>query len=154
MWFSSFRLHIGAVKQKLYRACITGDQGSSSSNVAKGRKYFVATQDKELRLILGARPGTPLLYLNQVTLVLETPSLHSQEFNKEVRVLCAYAVDAVPMFLMSGWFLICINPCCCVTGGVQQGGAERGGGEDRQQDHQVMMTTLDIHALWCCDVVI
>lgn len=63
-------------------AKLIGDQGSSSTT--KSKKYCVVTQDKELRSVLGARPGIPLLYLNKVTLVLETPSAVSQEFNKEV----------------------------------------------------------------------
>ncbi|CAE7843029.1 unnamed protein product [Symbiodinium microadriaticum] len=45
----------------------------------KTRRYFVATQDQELRnYIAGVVTGVPLLYLNKVTLVLEPPSEKSR----------------------------------------------------------------------------
>lgn len=48
------------------------------------RKYMVATQDKDLRSILGHVPGIPLIYLNKVTLVLEPPSAISKDFNEQI----------------------------------------------------------------------
>ena len=35
----------------------------------KGKKYMVATQDKDLRNKIGDIPGVPIIYLNKVTLV-------------------------------------------------------------------------------------
>lgn len=51
----------------------------------KKKRYFVATQDQELRRALAYIPGVPLIYLNKVTLVFETPSQSSLNFNKNVR---------------------------------------------------------------------
>ena len=48
-------------------------------------KYLVATQDQDLRRTLAHIPGIPLIYLNKVTLILESPSQSSYEYNKEVR---------------------------------------------------------------------
>lgn len=50
----------------------------------KKKRYFVATQDQELRRALAYIPGVPLIYLNKVTLVFETPSQSSLNFNKNV----------------------------------------------------------------------
>jgi hypothetical protein len=44
----------------------------------------VCSQDKELRAVLGSIPGHPLLYLNQVSLVMEPPSQHSVDHNKKL----------------------------------------------------------------------
>lgn len=52
----------------------------------KKKRYFVATQDQELRRTLAYIPGIPLIYLNKVTLVFETPSQSSLNFNKNVRL--------------------------------------------------------------------
>ena len=48
----------------------------------KGKKYMIATQDKDLRNRIGDIPGVPIIYLNKVTLVLEQPSTASKEFNQ------------------------------------------------------------------------
>ena len=48
------------------------------------KRFFVCSQDKELRAVLGSMAGFPLLYLNQVTLVMELPSQNSVEQNKEI----------------------------------------------------------------------
>ena len=61
---------------------------SSSSSSARIKRYFIASQDRELRSALGSTPGVPLIYLNKVTLVLEPPSSASLEFNKEVCNAC------------------------------------------------------------------
>ena len=53
----------------------------------KKKRYFVATQDQELRRALAFIPGVPLVYLNKVTLVFETPSQSSLNFNKNVSTL-------------------------------------------------------------------
>ena len=50
----------------------------------KQMKYVVATQDKDLRLLLGAIPGVPLVYFNKVTLVLEPPSETSKRFSQKL----------------------------------------------------------------------
>ena len=51
---------------------------------ARKRRYMVASQDKDLRAILGHVPGIPLLYLNKVTMVLEPPSSVSKDFNLQI----------------------------------------------------------------------
>ena len=48
------------------------------------KNYFIASQDKDLRMRVGSVPGTPIIYLNKVTLVLEPPSQDSRDFSKEV----------------------------------------------------------------------
>jgi hypothetical protein len=50
----------------------------------KTKSYFVASQDKDLRMRVGSVPGTPIIYLNKVTLILEPPSQDSRDFSKEV----------------------------------------------------------------------
>jgi len=50
------------------------------------KHYLVATQDKKLRKKLAYIPGVPLIYLNQVTLLLEPPSIASKEYNRNVEV--------------------------------------------------------------------
>lgn len=67
-----------------YYFLIEKQSGTSVKFSAKDKKYFVATQDKELRLILGSITGIPLIYLNNVTFVLEPPSNNSKEANKKV----------------------------------------------------------------------
>lgn len=57
---------------------------TSSDNTTK--KYMVATQDKALRNALGRIPGTPLFYLNNVSLVMEPVSNVSKDFNKQLEV--------------------------------------------------------------------
>lgn len=57
---------------------------SSSRDATKKKRYFVCTQDRELRAVLGSMPGNPLLYLNQVSLVMEPPSQNSVENNKRI----------------------------------------------------------------------
>jgi len=52
----------------------------------KKKRYFVATQDQELRRALAFIPGVPLVYLNKVTLVFETPSQSSLNFNKNLEL--------------------------------------------------------------------
>jgi rRNA-processing protein FCF1 len=55
----------------------------------KMKNYFIASQDKDLRMRVGSVPGIPIIYLNKVTLVLEPPSQDSRDFSKEVRLSCA-----------------------------------------------------------------
>lgn len=55
-----------------------------ASPAARKRRYLVATQDKDLRAILGHVPGIPLIYLNKVTMVLEPPSSVSKDFNLQI----------------------------------------------------------------------
>jgi U3 small nucleolar RNA-associated protein 23 len=52
----------------------------------KNKKYMVATQDKDLRNMLGEIPGIPIIYLNKVTLVLEPPSKSSKEYNQATEI--------------------------------------------------------------------
>lgn len=56
-------------------------------NTIKNKKYMVATQDKDLRNILGEIPGIPIIYLNKVTLVLEPPSKSSREYNQSTEIM-------------------------------------------------------------------
>lgn len=44
------------------------------------RRFFVATQDKDLRTAAARIPGIPVLYLNKVTMVLEPPSSASVNY--------------------------------------------------------------------------
>lgn len=48
------------------------------------KKYFIATQDKDIRQAVGNLAGVPTLYFNKVTLVLESPSEASKNFNNQV----------------------------------------------------------------------
>lgn len=59
-------------------------KSDKESLIEKRKKFFVATQDQELRQKLGNQPGIPLIYLNKVTLVLEAPSKASQNFSSQV----------------------------------------------------------------------
>jgi hypothetical protein len=59
-------------------------QSSSTKLTKPVKKYVVATQDKDLRNSLGNLPGIPLIYLNQVSLVFESPSTASREYTNEV----------------------------------------------------------------------
>ena len=52
----------------------------------KMKNYFIASQDKDLRMRVGSVPGIPIIYLNKVTLVLEPPSQDSRDFSKKVRI--------------------------------------------------------------------
>lgn len=61
----------------------------------KKKRYFVATQDQELRRALAFIPGVPLVYLNKVTLVFETPSQSSLNFNKNVSTLLSPKLHAL-----------------------------------------------------------
>mmetsp|Transcript_13551 Transcript_13551/g.29896 ORF Transcript_13551/g.29896 Transcript_13551/m.29896 type:complete len:244 (-) Transcript_13551:109-840(-) len=60
------------------------EQNKPDPKATKARKFFVATQDAELRGQLSRVPGVPLLYLNQVTLVMEAPSRASAQFSSQV----------------------------------------------------------------------
>jgi rRNA-processing protein FCF1 len=55
------------------------------------KRYFVATQDKDLRLALSNLPGVPLVYINKVILVLEPPSSTSKAFAKQVIKIETYS---------------------------------------------------------------
>ncbi len=68
--------------------CAVFDLLVSSENRSSinGRKFFVATQDTELRSRLRSLPGTPLIYLNKVIMVLEPPSDQSKAFHSQVQV--------------------------------------------------------------------
>lgn len=57
---------------------------TSGKEVLKKKRYFVCTQDRDLRAVLGSMPGNPLLYLNQVSLVMEPPSQNSLENSKKI----------------------------------------------------------------------
>jgi U3 small nucleolar RNA-associated protein 23 len=59
---------------------------TSTTSENTSRRYMVATQDKALRNALGRIPGTPLFYLNNVSLVMEPVSIVSKEFNKELEM--------------------------------------------------------------------
>jgi U3 small nucleolar RNA-associated protein 23 len=48
------------------------------------RRYFVASQDDDLRDEVKRIPGCPTIYFNKVTLVLESPSSATQNFSAEV----------------------------------------------------------------------
>lgn len=63
---------------------LVGTQGHAESKISKSRKYCVATQDKEIRAVLGSKNGVPLIYLNNVTMILEPPSNYSKEANVEI----------------------------------------------------------------------
>lgn len=54
----------------------------NKSEQSQKRRYFVCSQDRELRAYLGGMPGQPLIYLNQVTLVMEPPSAASRDQQK------------------------------------------------------------------------
>jgi rRNA-processing protein FCF1 len=67
----------------------TGTEAADTSDSNKGgasgtRRYLVATQDKSLRHSLATVPGIPLIYLNQVALVMEQPSDASHSFSSAV----------------------------------------------------------------------
>lgn len=51
---------------------------------SKAKKYVVASQDKDLRAALRSLPGIPLVYFNNVIMILEPPSYASKDFNKKV----------------------------------------------------------------------
>ena len=53
---------------------------------SKTKKYIVATQDKELRGALRSLPGIPLVYFNNVIMILEPPSYASKDYNKKVGI--------------------------------------------------------------------
>jgi U3 small nucleolar RNA-associated protein 23 len=55
-----------------------------SAPAKRKKKFFLATQDRELRACLALVPGVPLIYLNKVILVLEPPSVASRDFNLKV----------------------------------------------------------------------
>lgn len=63
----------------------SSSRGSSNGRSAiSSKRYLVASQDKDLRKVLAGRaPGVPLIYLNQVTLVLEAPSQQSVQQNQQ-----------------------------------------------------------------------
>ena len=50
--------------------------------------YFVASQDPELRRELGKLPGVPLLHIIRNTIVLEKPTLTSQDKAQQVGNVC------------------------------------------------------------------
>jgi U3 small nucleolar RNA-associated protein 23 len=56
------------------------------------KRFMVATQDKVLRHNLARLPGIPLVYLNNVALVMEVPSSTSREFNSEIEQNKAHAI--------------------------------------------------------------
>lgn len=63
---------------------ISTESAASASGKQK-RRYFVASQDKDLRQGMSSIPGIPIIYLNKVTLVLEPPSTASQNYRNTVR---------------------------------------------------------------------
>jgi hypothetical protein len=67
---------------------LTDKSCSDPKSNTKKKRFFVATQDQELRRILSHTPGVPLIYLNKVTLVLESPSRSSLEYNQSVSGVC------------------------------------------------------------------
>jgi U3 small nucleolar RNA-associated protein 23 len=61
---------------------ISKESTIKEKNVLK--RYFVATQDSDLKSLLAAVGGIPLIYLNKVIFVLEPPSKASREYNRDV----------------------------------------------------------------------
>ena len=45
-----------------------------TSGETNEKRYFIATQDKQLRTSLRKIPGVPLLYINYNCIVMEKPS--------------------------------------------------------------------------------
>ena len=74
----------------------------SSEECQNRRNYFVATQDKDLRLAIGRIPGVPLIYLNKVSLVLEPPSVVSRNFGEKVFLLLTSHVMLVTAQQLGG----------------------------------------------------
>lgn len=60
------------------------DEEFNDDNKNKKRKYFVACQNNKLRGQLAGLPGVPLLYMNQVSLVLEPPSKATLRYTGKV----------------------------------------------------------------------
>lgn len=67
--------------------------------VLEKKRYFVATQDKDLRGALNTLPGVPILYLNKVTMVLESPSKASLEYNNKAENIKMSAGEAEQDFM-------------------------------------------------------
>lgn len=53
---------------------------------ANEKRYFVATQDQQLRYALRKIPGIPLLYINYNCIVMEKPSFVCVKKASEVKV--------------------------------------------------------------------
>ena len=62
----------------------THEESMNPQPKSKVMRYFVATQDGDVRTELRKIPGVPILYANKVTLVFETPSETSKTFNHKV----------------------------------------------------------------------
>ena len=99
----------------------------------KKKRYFVATQDQELRRALAYVPGVPLIYLNKVTLVFETPSQSSLQFNKNVSrnlLSCCYCCHYCT-------FYSCVSVTILfATAGAEQDHFEHGGNCSREHSQR------------------
>lgn len=63
----------------------TSEQAANGGKNAKSKKrFFIASQDKDLRHSVGRIAGVPTLYFNKVTLVLEPPSQASREYSSQL----------------------------------------------------------------------
>jgi rRNA-processing protein FCF1 len=71
----------GPPKSKLSQASGAEGAKKTDDNDLATRRFIVATQDQGLRRALATIPGVPLVYLNNVALVVETPSDVSRSFN-------------------------------------------------------------------------
>jgi hypothetical protein len=76
------------------------------------KKYFVATQDVDLRRDLSHIPGIPLIYLNKVTLVLEPISRSSLEHNQRIETAKTVLTDEELNILKSANRYFSIVFCC------------------------------------------
>jgi rRNA-processing protein FCF1 len=71
----------GPPKSKLSQDSGAGGAKKSEDSDLATRRFVVATQDQGLRRALATIPGVPLVYLNNVALVVEAPSEVSRSFN-------------------------------------------------------------------------
>lgn len=69
--------------EKLYNylEALFQDRKNSSKSV---KHYLVATQDKDLRVRLASIPGTPIIYFNKVSIILESPSSASRSYSLHI----------------------------------------------------------------------
>lgn len=58
----------------------------AARNNAAGKKFFVATQDRNLRHSLAGFAGVPIIYTNKVSVVLEAPSEASKKFGMGIEI--------------------------------------------------------------------
>lgn len=58
--------------------CLQAYLEQEHRNPRSGRKYLVATQDRDLRTAVAKIPGVPIIFANKVSVVLEPPSASSK----------------------------------------------------------------------------